>query len=185
MDPEKLPILRGSRLDLVPLAEMHAQKVVAWRNDPAIRDYMLTRSPLTIDDHAVWFARYRRDDTDASFVLRRHDGPLIGMIALYNIDHVQSVAELGRVFIGDPAFRRLGLAREASELILDLAFGRLSLQRIDLVVLPGNTAAIHLYESLGFVRTHEGQRDSRGGHTRQVLFMSLKAPKTGIRPPAD
>lgn len=85
---------------------------------------------------------------------------------------VRHVGEIGvSVHAG---WRRRGVARRLLEVAIEHARAAPELRRLSLDVFAGNTAAIRLYESLGFL--HEGRRR---GHVRlddgdeDVLLMGL------------
>ncbi len=63
------------------------------------------------------------------------------------------VGYVKRVIVA-PEYRKLGLARQLMQHIIQYVRTELSLTAIDLHVWEGNAAAIRLYESLGFVVQH-------------------------------
>jgi GNAT superfamily N-acetyltransferase len=63
------------------------------------------------------------------------------------------VGYVKRVIVA-PEYRKLGLARQLMQHIIQYGRTELSLTAIDLHVWEGNTPAIRLYESLGFVVQH-------------------------------
>ncbi len=80
------------------------------------------------------------------------------------------------IAIGEPVNRGRGYGREAMMLVLKFAFHELNLHRLQLTVFSYNTSAIHLYESLGFVR--EGvQREAlhREGERYDMLLYGILA----------
>ncbi|MFG2294182.1 GNAT family N-acetyltransferase [Streptomyces sp. NPDC048603] len=77
-----------------------------------------------------------------------HDGRPVGHVSLRRHDD-GSGARLGRVLIA-PEARGLGLGRVLLTGALGRAFGELGLPAVDLGVYTHNTAAVRLYESLGF-----------------------------------
>lgn len=93
------------------------------------------------------------------------DGRPIGQAAIYNVDWLKGTAEFGRLMIGEADAAGRGLAQEATEALLALAF-ELGLQEVHLEVLAGNERAIKLYEACGF------QVASR---TEKTLRMSKRA----------
>jgi len=85
---------------------------------------------------------------------------------------VRHVGEIGvSVHTG---WRRRGVARHLLEVAIEHARAAPALRRLSLEVFAGNTAAIRLYESLGFC--HEGRRRGHvrvGDRDEDVLLMGL------------
>ncbi len=84
------------------------------------------------------------------------DGAVVGHVQL-GLDRRHGNATLSRVAIA-PAARGRGLAAPMLELVLEEAFERLGMERVELSVYTFNAPAIRTYERLGFVR--EGVRRS-------------------------
>ena len=77
-------------------------------------------------------------------------GRPVGQVSLYNIAWAEERAEFGRLMIGDPQARGKGLAKQATQLLLDMAFDQLHLNEVYLEVLEGNQSAIAIYRQCGF-----------------------------------
>ncbi len=82
-----------------------------------------------------------------------------------------------------PTARGQGLASAAARLLCCWGFEQLALERIELAILPGNTASIHVAQRLG--ATHDGvRRDSHqaAGRRWDMIIYTLHAPR---RPSAE
>lgn len=99
----------------------------------------------------------------------------VGIAQLYQIAPFQRRANLG-IFIGPSAERGCGVGHVASCLLLDFAFNGLDLRRVELEVQASNTAAIQLYERLGFVREGVKRQDyfADGAYWDTYLYGLLK-----------
>ena len=42
--------------------------VLAWRNHPAVRGFMLTQHEISLDEHRQWFARVKLDKNCAAWL---------------------------------------------------------------------------------------------------------------------
>jgi RimJ/RimL family protein N-acetyltransferase len=85
---------------------------------------------------------------------------------------VRHVGEIGVSVHAE--WRRRGVARRLLEVALEHARAAPALRRLSLEVFARNTAAIRLYESMGF--DHEGRRRGHvhvGGRDEDVLLMGL------------
>ena len=167
-------LLRGARVDLVALAERHLPLVIAWRNNPAIRQRFFNRRIFTIASELAWFGRYAVDPSVLCFVIRLKSGRTIGMAAISKIDWHERIAEFGRFLIGDPLSLGRGYGRDAAQLVLEFATSRLGLRSISLGVMPDNVAAVALYRRLGFVETAISSRETSDGETRLQSRMLLR-----------
>jgi RimJ/RimL family protein N-acetyltransferase len=103
--------------------------------------------------------------------LERDD--LVGYIELDGILWSQGTGWMS-IAIGDEPQRGQGYGAEALRLLLDFAFGELNLRRVQLTVFSYNTAAIALYEKIGFMR--EGvfrEFVYRDGQTHDMILYGL------------
>ncbi len=82
------------------------------------------------------------------------DNQMIGTIKLEPIDFQLKSAWLG-ILIGHSDYRGQGYGKEAIKALLQYANSKLGLTKIYLGVDPANSAALRLYESIGFVPSLE------------------------------
>jgi RimJ/RimL family protein N-acetyltransferase len=75
----------------------------------------------------------------------------IGHIQLLGIDRVNMSARIGRVLVGQKEIRSKGLGLQIVNGVLDIAFDKLNLHRVDLGVFDFNKSAIACYEKAGFI----------------------------------
>lgn len=148
--------------------------LVTELSDPEVPRWVLTiPSPYTEED-AVSFLRFAADQRAAErgahlgVFAEGEDGEgLAGGVALAPVDWGNRTAQLG--YWTALSFRNRGIARAASRLLVDWAFGPLALERIELTCAPDNVASSRVAEAIGFRReghlrghmwTPEGRRDS-------------------------
>ncbi|PST83245.1 N-acetyltransferase [Pedobacter yulinensis] len=126
---------------------------VVWRNTPAIWVHTRFRPEklITLADERSWFCKtaLRTDELRLAICLKEDDR-YIGNVQLIGID--RQTAEF-HLFIGDSACHGKGVGKEATWLMLRIAFHGLSLQTVTLAVHEENAAARHIYESYGFTET--------------------------------
>lgn len=154
--------LCGSRVVLGPLAEDDSDVLWSWINTRELILYNAPYRPVHQSAHRAWFADVcQRQDLVLFAIRERNSGRLIGVCQLHTIHPVHHSAEL-QIRIGDAAWRGKGCGREALGMLLAIGFGDLNLRRIFLRVLADNTAAIRLYQSLGFIEE---------GRLREAVFV--------------
>jgi RimJ/RimL family protein N-acetyltransferase len=87
-----------------------------------------------------------------------------------------SSGRLGRVLLA-PAVQGRGYATVMLQRVLELAFGDLGLERVELGVFAHNTSAVRLYERLGFQRDNVlTDIEQVDGESWSALQMSLQKP---------
>ncbi|AIY79821.1 acetyltransferase family protein [Clostridium botulinum 202F] len=74
----------------------------------------------------------------------------VGHIQLMRIDRVNMSVRIGRVLVGGKENRNKGIGLQIINEILDTAFNKLNLHRIDLGVFDFNVSAITCYKKAGF-----------------------------------
>lgn len=123
---------------------------VRWINDPRNNAFLHYDLPLEVEKTEVWFHNnsHRADRYDAVI---EADGKSVGLIGLLSIDRRNQKAEY-YVTIGEQSYLGLGIAQQATKLLLEYAFSDLELNRIYLYTEAQNEAAVRSYEKIGFRR---------------------------------
>lgn len=134
------------------LSEADLPMTLSWRNQDEIRRWFFHPDPISPDQHHNWFENYRQRDDDFVFIIEAVEFGYqpVGQVAIYHIDRQASRAEYGRLMIGESEARGKGLAKAATQAVLQIAFGQLGLEKVYLEVYSDNTGAISLYKSVGF-----------------------------------
>lgn len=144
--------------------------MVVRRPVPADRDEFVALRAQSADFHAPWitpappapdghcdygFSRWCVEPGDprrvTAFVCRRDDGAIAGGIALSEIVRGDFQSAYCGYWVGAPHARQ-GLMTEGLGIVLDHAFGRLGLHRVEANIQPGNEPSIALVRRLGFRR---------------------------------
>ena len=161
------PRLKHGRVYLRPARQSDWR---AWANlRSESRDFLVPWEPSWSSDalsRAAFRRRLRSHEaewqrgTGYSFLLfRADDDALVGGVTLSNVRRgVAQSASLG-YWVGEP-FARQGYMTEGLRAILDFAFDRLALHRIEAACLPGNRASQGLLLKSGF---------KEEGYSRQYL----------------
>ncbi|MEU5302436.1 GNAT family protein [Streptomyces noursei] len=170
------PVLEGDRIRLVPLAPRHADAFHATFQDPETRRLTGTHHHWTRAEIGDWTARCadRTDRLDLA-IEDRQSGAYLGDLALSRIDRDNAHGSLRIALV--PAATGRGLGPEAIRLLLDHAFDRVRLHRVQLEVYSYNERARRAYERCGFAL--EGRlREALywDGAWHDVLVMAVLRP---------
>jgi diamine N-acetyltransferase len=155
----KRPIqpLVNDRVRLRLLQESDLPLTLAWRNADDIRKWFFSTAIIGADQHRAWFEQYKVRDDDFVFVVEETQtlGRAVGQAALYHVDWSARRAEFGRLMIGDPEARGLGLARLALSRLLQHAHTVWSLREVYLECFADNVRAIDVYAACGFEKVSD------------------------------
>jgi RimJ/RimL family protein N-acetyltransferase len=159
MEKRVLAPATNGRVRLRLLCETDLPLTLAWRNQDHIRCWFFNSGIIQPEQHAAWFQQYRDRDDDFVFVIEEAAAGCqpVGQVSLYHIDWESCSAEYGRLLIGEASACGKGLARAATELVLQIGFDVLGLNDIYLEVLTHNHAARRVYEACGFTQVGEHQ----------------------------
>lgn len=114
--------------------------------------------PVTPDDINKYYERFI--DGINSFALTMIDGDeIVGYITLRRLGGHPTELRLGFVIVDDSK-RGRGLGKVLVRMAVDYAFGRLGATKVSLAVFENNPAAIHCYESVGFLRVVKQESES-------------------------
>jgi RimJ/RimL family protein N-acetyltransferase len=169
-------LLRGERVRLTAVtADDLPSMAVWWADADFLRLYDSSPAfPRAVAQLAMRLVDCVLGKTNFLFGIRPLDSDkLLGLIELDGIIWPHGTSAVS-IAIGEQAERGKGYGREAMGLVLDFAFRELNLYRVFLTVFNYNTAAMSMYEKLGF--THEGthrQHLQRDGQRFDMLLYGL------------
>lgn len=139
------------------LKEKDADGMLEWMQDPEIQKGFCFNAEEKDKAAVLSFIRHANIDLisgkDIHYAISNENDEYLGTISLKDIDMSNRKAEYAI------SLRRMaqgkGIAAEATQEVLRLAFEKYNLERVYLNVLSENKRAIHLYEKCGFV--YEGE----------------------------
>ena len=167
------PQLQGKRVRLRGPRNEDADALFALFSDPAVMRYW-SRPPMTTLGEAQGLIGEMLDSFEHRslfnwMITTRDDDDVIGTCTLFRIDPRHRHAEIGYALRSDRWGR--GIAGEAVALVLDWAFRRLDLQRVEADIDPGNDGSRRLLSRLGFASE---------GVLRQRFFVGDEATDSEI-----
>lgn len=141
------------KVTIRPLIEEDAYTSVKWRNDPDVFKYTgnTYKHEIKIENELEWIRKVIAIANDYRCAILA-DGVYVGNIYLTDIDGISAHYH---IFIGNKNYWGKGVAKQASQLLLDYAFHNLKLENVQLRVRKENVSAFMLYQKLGFVEENE------------------------------
>lgn len=136
-------------VEIRPLRETDAYTSYMWRNDPEVFKYTgnVYKNIISLETELEWIRRVIQNENEYRCAILA-DGEYVGNIYLTDITEFTANYH---IFIGNKNFWGKGVAKRASELILEYAFSILKLRQVNLKVKKENQSAFSLYKKLGFV----------------------------------
>ncbi|HYN80479.1 MAG TPA: GNAT family protein [Gemmatimonadaceae bacterium] len=174
----ELPTLVASNLHLRALTRADIPALFSIFGDPEVTRYWSHPALATEEDAAKLLDHITSSFKTRSLfqwgLARREDNLVIGTCTLAGLDRGHRRAELG--FALARAEWGKGLMAEMLPILVDFAFGPLSLHRLEADVDPRNAASLCTLERLGFRK--EGYLRERyhvGGETQDSVLLGLLA----------
>ena len=132
-----------------------AEFIFQWRNDKETTVYMgrKFRTQRTMEQVKDSLQNVISSDSKDSIyyaIAKKGTREYLGGIDLTSIDPIDKTCILS-IVIGKNENRNKGIASEAISLILDIAFNKLHLHKVELNVFEKNIAAIKCYKKNGFM----------------------------------
>ena len=160
---ESTTTMRTERLELRPVTESDAERILEYRNRPDVTRWLIRTE---VDPEAFRAAcRAAEDDPDDHTVAVVLDGLVIGTVSLELSDGMgqpgmpaRTEALLG--YIVDPDHSGRGYASEAVEAVVDHSFRTLGVRRITAGCFADNAASVRILEKVGMRREQHGVGDS-------------------------
>lgn len=124
----------------------HVRDFLQWgvHEDPLLKIYNFEEKESTLED---WYRWKTGGKMDVYFAILL-DGLAIGYMGLKDIKKIARRGTLGIIL--DKNHMNQGLGTEAITWLMNYAFYKMHLNRVDLEVLPWNQLGIHIYKKLGF-----------------------------------
>lgn len=154
MDRTQLPVITTDRLSLRRIRDDDVDDFYAIYSDPQVMRYWST-PPLADRDAAGKLISEIHESLARGAILKwgialRADDKLMGSVTLFNLDFTHRRAEMG--YAQGRAYWGQGYMQEALRAVLNYAFNKLELHRIEADVDPRNDASVRTLERLGFQR---------------------------------
>ena len=150
-------ILETERLILRSPTMKDVDDLIKNISDLKISKWLLVVAyPYTKED-AEWWINHCEEKGEKNYEFNielKSSGELIGGVGLSNIKEEQGTADIG-YWLGT-GHQRKGIMSEAVKAVLDLAFNKLKLRRLEAPIFAGNEPSQGLAKSLGFI--YEGTK---------------------------
>lgn len=128
--------------------ERDIKNKVRWINDNANNQYLHYELPLEEEKTKQWYEK-TKNRTDRYDAVIECDGKAVGIIGLLEIKNGQAEYY---VTLGEIEYKRKGIAKSATFLLLDYAFTVLKLHMVYLYTETDNKGAQKLFEKCGFIK---------------------------------
>jgi ribosomal-protein-alanine N-acetyltransferase len=156
-----VPFIEGERIYLRGVCLSDAdENYYRWMNDDKVTQYLESRFyPHSVESIASYISQVN-ESSDSVFlaVVAKEKNVHIGNIKIGSINWIHRYADVG-IMIGEKAYWGQGLATEAIKLVVDYAFNKLNLRRLEAGCYANNLASIRAFQKAGF--TEEGRLKQR------------------------
>ena len=163
-------MIHGVRVLLRPVEERDYPLINAWQNDPEVWWLMDYERPFSMED--IVESEQRAREEGHPYVIEVEGKPIgrIGLNAFRRRDRICSLY----IFIGERSAWEQGHGTDAVAALVDEAFDRFDLSRVELWSLADNERAIHVYDKCGFALDGRlAQRSWKGGAWVDRVVMSV------------
>lgn len=176
--PTPRPMIRGEKVWLRPTEPSDIIHDSLYAGDAEVGHFLGAKTPMSKAAaerfSAEIFSQNERDPSGYGYAIcLLGTETSIGTVFLRNVDKVNGSGIVG-IFIGDRRYLGQGYGTDALNALVDLGFGELRLERIELEVFDYNARAMRSYEKSGFQTDAilRRARFHRGAH-HDVHLMSI------------
>jgi len=163
-------VIHGVRVVLRPVEERDHPLIRDWQNDPEVWWLMDYERPFSLADVADGERRAREEGHP--YVIEV-DGTPVGRIGLNSFRRRDRICSL-YVLIGERSAWERGYGTDAVAALVEEAFDRFDLHRVELWSTADNARAIHVYGKCGFVVDGRlPERSWKGGAWVDRVVMSV------------
>jgi RimJ/RimL family protein N-acetyltransferase len=152
--PTPRPMIRGEKVWLRPTEPSDVVHDSLYAGDAEVGHFLGAKTPMSKAAaerfSAEIFSQNERDPSGYGYAIcLLGTETSIGTVFLRNVDKVNGSGIVG-IFIGDRRYLGQGYGTDALNALVDLGFGELRLERIELEVYDYNARAMRSYEKSGF-----------------------------------
>ena len=116
---------------LISIRDADLERMLSWRNAPAVRKNMYTTHEISREEHLMWWEKIKASDRHQYFLYEYKDEPC-GIVGFTNIDRLH--CNSAWVFYTSPTAPK-GIRSRMEILALDYAFHDLKLHKLHCEVL--------------------------------------------------
>jgi UDP-4-amino-4,6-dideoxy-N-acetyl-beta-L-altrosamine N-acetyltransferase len=135
---------------LRPLSSDNLELVRAWRNSPAVAQYMYTADLISAEQQQAWYARLSQDPTVQYWLIYYQDRP-VGVTNLYAISQ-RNRSCYWAFYLGDENLHGSGIGAKVELAVLEYVFEELKLNKLACEVFVTNEKVVAMHEKFGFRR---------------------------------
>lgn len=143
-------MIEKGKLKFISILEVDSQiqeKVRVLRNQENIRKYMYTDHVISEKEHKCWISSLKGNTNDLVMVVKIEE-KFIGVAYFNNIDQRNRKADWG--FYIKKEFQGKGMGSLIEYNMLDIAFEKMGLEKLNCAVLETNQSVIKLHKKFGF-----------------------------------
>ena len=133
---------------LRPVRADDCERLLDWRNRPAVARYMYTDRPILPEEHRVWFERMLTDQNSVYWVVELSGEPC-GIVCVTDLDR-SNRSPSWAFYIADETVRGGGIGLYLEFCILSYVFEACKFDSLQCEVLETNLSVQRLHESVGF-----------------------------------
>lgn len=141
-----------TKSDFYKIVEWNKNKTSDFLHQWAGREYKFPLSINQINEKYTQLEINKNGSQNFSYKLLINENTMIGCISLFRINYEKKHGTIGKFLIGENKYRNKGYGKQAINEILEIAFNKLTLNKVRLSVYDFNHSAINCYESLGFMK---------------------------------
>ncbi|MBG0832579.1 GNAT family N-acetyltransferase [Planomonospora sp. ID67723] len=168
-------MLTGKLVRLRAMEPSDAEALWRWNSDPEVMRWMDDGYPASLAQTVARFEKRERNSYgDVLLGIETLDeGRLVGLVRLRDTEPEIGLAEFD-IYVGEKDCWGKGYGTDATREICRYGFDRMRLHSIALWTVAENTAAIRVYEKVGFTRDGR-QRDAfrRDGKWHDMILMTM------------
>lgn len=158
------PILTTERLTLRQLLINDEEGIFTLRSDNEINKYLDRPLSKAIDDARNFITKVNENiDKNVSLywaITLSRSNTFVGTICLYGFSDENDNCEIGYELLTD--FAGQGIMKEAAEKVIEFAFDKIKVQKIEAILHRDNQRSINLLEKLLFIKSNKPDEKMQG-----------------------
>ncbi|MBU1142742.1 MAG: GNAT family N-acetyltransferase [Firmicutes bacterium] len=143
-------MIKGDRINLIPMNDEIFQLTLGWINQPELRDFTNSRFPVNEYEHKNWFEKKANEKYLKIYgIFEKTSNKVIGIVGLNEYDPFNRTA-YPYIYIGEQTNQAKGIGTESFNLFIKFLKEEMNVRRVYGFLFEYNKSSLSMLQKCGY-----------------------------------